>query len=197
MSKNLPDIVVRLKVDKKVSHFSHNLSNFVWISFSLSKWRFSCSLNGHISPPPRPQFCSLHVLECFLYFWAWNPKCYEHVFFVTILGDTPNHILLNICFLIRKPFEQMLSTLSVPMQALCDRSSKLGTYIWVVKGKALVGNQTQICHVLQWYWPMCLNRNYYYMFSSKYIWEGLFDHLLIWNNLHCELFKLLYFNPNF
>ena len=65
------------------------------------------------------------------------------MFLLSILGDTPNRILLDTCIIIKKAIEQGLSTLSVPMQALCAHSSKSNTYIWVVNGKALVRNKHQ------------------------------------------------------
>jgi hypothetical protein len=71
----------------------------IWISYSLSTWRFLYSLNGHIRPP---QLCKLLSLEWLSYFEHVSPISSTHIFFlVYVLGATPNHIPLKYRCLIK------------------------------------------------------------------------------------------------
>jgi len=62
--------------------------DLIWTSYMLSKWRFSCSINGHIGPfnyviEPRMGIIFKHVVRSF----------FKHISFGDyVLGVTPIHI---------------------------------------------------------------------------------------------------------
>ena len=43
------------------SHLPHNIQSLIWIFFSISMWRFSCSLSGHIGPPNYVDYWALRT----------------------------------------------------------------------------------------------------------------------------------------
>ena len=70
------------------SRLSHTSQGFMK-SYSLSKWRFCCSLGGHIHPPPFIMW--IFKLRMVSTFWAHNPIIFlRGVFLVFVLRSTPN-----------------------------------------------------------------------------------------------------------
>ena len=67
------------------SHLPCKFSELIWISYSLSKWRFSYSLSDHIDPSQlmltiEPRMVSI--------FWARSPISLEHISFWCPFLDT-------------------------------------------------------------------------------------------------------------
>ena len=63
----------------------------IWLSFSLSNWRFPCSLNGHISFP----ICWLLSLEWLTHFEHTAQSFVVTCLFIFVLGVTTNHNALK------------------------------------------------------------------------------------------------------
>ena len=76
-------------------HAPSHLPQFLkltWISYSLSNWRFSCSLRGHIGGPTIMWTFGPGVVSIF---WPHSPISFKHMSFWYLLRSTPNHIPLK------------------------------------------------------------------------------------------------------
>ena len=80
-----------------LSPFSSLSSELIWISYSISKWRFSRSLTGHIGPL---NYADWNANK----FWACSPISFKHMmpFFMSILRTPLNHTPLKYSCLIKK-----------------------------------------------------------------------------------------------
>jgi hypothetical protein len=68
----------------------------IWISYSLSKWRFSFSLNGHIASHPPSYLCCLLSLQWLSHLNMWSNRFWAHFFLVSVFGATTDHAPLKI-----------------------------------------------------------------------------------------------------
>ena len=73
----------------------------IWISYSFSKWRFSCSWNGHIGSPPVMLTMEPGLI---IIFWAHNPTSSKYIspFWYLFLESHQITYHSNVGVLIRK-----------------------------------------------------------------------------------------------
>ena len=119
-----------------LSHFLNDFLGLIWLSYSLSKWRFSTLLNDHLG---------LHQL-CWLLHLEWSID-FEHilstrVFLVPVLTSTPNNSPLkyNCPFEVRLQIRHIYLTTS--LFRVLDDILHFWIFLWYENMCAFVGIST-------------------------------------------------------